>query len=139
MHHKRLHDIAKFGAGLVAGDFLGVLWISNAGILPVEFFGRTFTEGIILPALIFDAALFLILVHYGWHIGKIPAIRERSYLMLAGIIFGIVAAAHLLRIFTGVEVTIATWSMPLWLSWLGTAITAYLSYMSLRLGMRMKH
>lgn len=138
MHHKTLHEIAKFGAGLIAADFLTIVWMANAGLFPIDFLGRTFTADIVLPAMVFDAALFLILVHYGWHIGKIPALRERTYLLFAGIVFGIVAVAHLMRVFLGVDLVIMDWSVPLWLSWVGTAVTAYLSYMSLRLAMRMK-
>jgi len=139
MHHRKLHEIAKFGAGLIAGDFLGLVWMANAGILPIEFLGRTFTQDILLPALVFDAAIFFVLVHYGWHVGKIPAIRERSYLMVVGIVFGVIASAHLAHIFTGVDIAIAGWSLPIWLSWLGTIVTTYLAYMSLRLSTRMKH
>lgn len=138
MKHINLHELAKFGAGLIAADFIGLIWMANTGILPIEFMGRMFTTDMLLPAMVFDAALFFILVHYGWNIGKIPALRERAYLIIAGTVFGIVAVAHLMRIFAGAELTIGTWDVPLWLSWVGTAITAYLSYMSLRLAMRMK-
>lgn len=138
MHHKQLHELAKFGAGLVAADFLALVWMTNAGIFPVEFLGRTLTADIALPAMVFDIALFLILVHYGWNIGKIPAIRERTYLLIVGIVFGIVALAHLMRVFAGADLVIMGWPVPLWLSWVGTVVTAYLSYMSLHLAMRMK-
>ncbi|NCN52661.1 hypothetical protein GW943_02520 [Candidatus Parcubacteria bacterium] len=138
MRHKTLHEIAKFCAGLVAADFIILVWMANAGILPIEFLGRMFTVDILLPGLVFDAALFLILVHYGWNIGKIPALRERTYLFIAGIVFAIVAIAHLFRIFVGADLIIGGWDAPLWLSWLGTAVTTYLAYMSLRLALRMK-
>lgn len=138
MKHRTLHDLAKFGAGLVLGDFLALVWFATHGVFPIDFLGLTFTEEIIWPALVFDAALFLALVHYGWHVGKIPALRERTYLLVAGTVFGVVAAAHLLRVFVGVDVAIAGWAVPLWLSWVGTAVTAYLSYASLRLAFRMR-
>jgi len=138
MHKKSLHEIAKFGAGLVAGDFIGLVWMANAGILPIEFLGRMFTEEILLPALVFDAALFFILVHYGWNMGKIPAMRERTYFLIAGIVFSVVAAAHLGRVFLGTDIVVGNFSLPLWLSWVGTIVTTYLAYMSLRLAMRMK-
>lgn len=138
MHNKRLHEIAKFGAGLIAADFITLVWMANTGLFPIEFLGRMFTEDILLPALVFDAALFFILVHYGWHIGKIPALRERTYLLVSGIVFGIVALAHLYRVFAGADLVLAGWDLPLWLSWVGILVTTYLSYMSLRLALRMK-
>jgi hypothetical protein len=139
MHHRKLHELAKFCAGLIAGDFLGLVWIANSGMLPIDFLGGTFTVEMLLPSLVFDAALFLVLIHYGWNIGKIPSLRERTYLLIAGIIFGIVAAAHLVRIFSGADLVIVGWTVPLWLSWVGTAVTAYLCYMSLHIAIRMKH
>lgn len=138
MSHKTLHEVAKFGAGLVAGDFIANAWIAYMGYYPIVFMGWTFTEDIVLPALVFDAALFLILVHYGWNIGKVPALRERTYLLIAGTVFSVVAAAHLFRVFAGVDLVVMDWTMPLWLSWIGTALTAYLAYMSFRLATRMK-
>lgn len=133
-----MHEIAKFASGLVVGDFLSNAWLAYMGYYPIDFMGWTFTADMILPALVFDAALFLILVHYGWNIGKIPALRERSYLMLAGIIFTVVASAHVLRVFFNIDLVIMDWAAPLWLSWIGTAVAAYLAYMSFRLAMRMK-
>lgn len=138
MSHKTLHELAKFGSGLVAGDFIANAWIAYMGYYPIMFMGWTFTEDIVLPTLVFDAALFLVLVHYGWNIGKIPALRERTYLMVVGIVFSVVAAAHLVRVFLGSDITFHDWTVPLWLSWLGTTVTAYLAYMSFRLGLRMR-
>jgi len=40
-------------------------------------------------------------------------------LRLGGTIFGIVAVLHLLRIVTGIAVTIGTWLLPLWVNWMG--------------------
>ena len=138
MHHKKLEEFAKFGAGLIAGDFLAIVWIANANLLPIDFFGRAITMDVLAPALMFDTALFFILIHYGWNIGKIPALRERSYFLIATVIFAIVAGIHLARIFMGGEIIIAGWAAPIWLSWVGIAVTLYLAYMSFRLGFRMK-
>lgn len=138
MSHKTLHELAKFGSGLVAGDFIANAWIAYMGYYPIEFMGWTFTSDIVLPTLIFDAALFIILVHYGWNIGKIPALRERSYLLIVGTVFAIVAAAHLMRVFFQADLVIMDWMVPHWISWVGTVVIAYLSYMSFRLAVRMK-
>ncbi len=102
------------------------------------FMGVAIDNTTVAPWLVFDAALVLILVHYGWHMGKTPLLRERSYLMIAGGIFGVIAVAHLIRVFTGVDIEIMGWFVPLWISWIGTAAAAYLSYMSFRLALRMK-
>ena len=138
MNHHTLREIAKFASGLVVGDFLSMVWLSMNDAFPVSFMGIKLTSDILLPSLIFDAALFIILVHYGWRLGKTPVLKERTFLMVAGIIFGVIAAAHFLRIFFGADVDILGWSVPLWLSWIGTTITAYLSYMSLHLALRMR-
>jgi hypothetical protein len=138
MHHKTMHEIAKFASGLVVGDFLSNAWLAYMGYYPINFMGWTFTADMILPALVFDAALFLILVHYGWNIGKIPGFRERTYLMVVGIVFTIVAAAHFIRAFFSADLIIMDWAAPLWLSWVATVVIAYLAYMSFRLAMRMK-
>jgi hypothetical protein len=96
------------------------------------------TSDMLLPSLIFDIALFLILVHYAWHVGKIPAMRERSYVFFVGCLFTLVAVIHLWRVFTGADLMIGEWDTPVWLSWFGVAVTAYLAYMSFHLAARMK-
>jgi len=138
MKHQNLRDLAKFGAGLILGDFLCGWWIYASHLLPINFIGVRVTSATIAPWMIFDASLFIILIHYGWHIGRTPAFSSRTYLTVAGIVFGIVALAHLLRLFTGAEVNIAGWIVPLWLSWIGTVLAAYLSYMSFRLAISSK-
>jgi hypothetical protein len=47
-------------------------------------------------------------------------------LRFAGIIFGIVAVFHLLRIIFEPSVDIAGWSLPIWVNWLGFFATAFL-------------
>lgn len=138
MKNSSLHEIAKFGAGLIAADFLWFLWFSQQHIHSANFFGMTVTTDMLLPGLIFDIALFIVLVHYGWHIGKIPAMRERSYIFIAGVIFTLVAVAHLWRIFAGADLMLGNWDVPVWLSWFGVAVTAYLAYMSFHLAARIK-
>ncbi len=131
MKHRVLRDSAKFLAGLVLGDFLSLWWMAAQGLLPIHFLGVTLTSQVIAPGLLFDAALILILIHYGWNVGKIPAFRERTYLTIAGVIFALVTLLHLARLFTGaVILDIFGWDVPLWLSWFGVVIAAYLSYMS---------
>jgi hypothetical protein len=130
MSHRTLREIAKFGAGLVAADLLTFLWLWSSNMFPLQTWGVTWTSDILLPATMFDVALLIILVHYGWHLGKIPRPKERSYLFVIGVILTVIAVAHLLRVFTGSSVVVVGWSVPLWLSWVGTAVAAYLAYAS---------
>ncbi len=138
MRNHPLHEIAKLAAGLVAADFLWMLWFSQQKMQSAQFFGMTMTPEMVLPTLIFDVALFIILVHYAWHVGKIPQMRERGYIIVAGSIFTVIAVAHLWRIFTGAELVIEDWAMPLWLSWFGVAVTSYLAYASFHFATRLE-
>lgn len=138
MHHRNLRELAKFASGLVAADLISIIWFTYHGLLPISAFGATFTETMVWPAIAFDAALLGFLLHFAWRLGEIPALRERTYLLLVGIVFGIVALAHFARIFTGTDLIIMGWDVPHWLSWTASIVTAYLSYMSLHLAMRLK-
>jgi hypothetical protein len=138
MKHKNLHDLAKFGAGLILGDFLCGWWVSAYHLLPLSFLGVTISPDMVPAWMAFDAVLFIILVHYGWHIGKTPALRSRTYLLTVGTILGAVSLAHLIRLFTSANVVIVGWTVPMWLSWIGVAVAAYLSYMSFRLAISSK-
>lgn len=134
-----VHEAAKFCAGLVAADFLTGIWASQQpGILPISFMGITITQEMILPWLVVDIFLFIMLVHYAWHIGKIPRMKERMYLIVAGSVFTVIALAHLTRIFTQTDIVIADWTVPTMLSWLGVAVTTYLAYASFHLATRMR-
>lgn len=131
-------DVAKFGAGVIFADFVSAVWAVNAGVLPIEFLGYTITADVIVPTLIFDAAVFIILVHYGWHIGKMPTLRERNYLLFAGGIFSIVAVVHLANVFASADITVLGWTLPVWLSWLGITLATYLAFMSFHLARKTK-
>lgn len=131
-------DLAKFGAGIIFADFVGAVWIAHLGVLPMEFLGYTVTADVIVPTLIFDAAVFFILVHYGWHVGKLPTLRERSYLIFAGLAFSIIATVHLANVFLSADISIFGWTLPVWLSWLGITLATYLAFMSFHLARKMK-
>ncbi len=138
MKNASLHEIAKFASGIVAADFLWLLWFSQQHLKSINFFGMSVTSEMLLPNLIFDIALFIILVHYAWHVGKIPAMRERTYVFIAGCIFSFVAIIHIWRIFSGADLVIGEWDAPIWLSWFGVTVTTYLAYMSFHLAARIK-
>jgi hypothetical protein len=58
---------------------------------------------------------------------------QKTFVLLAGIIFAIVAVCHLLRIFMGWPIVIDTWTVPMWLSWIALVIASGLSYFGLSL------
>ena len=61
---------------------------------------------------------------------------QRTFSILAGALFALVALLHALRIVMGWPVVIGAWSAPMWLSWLGLVVTGGLSYFGLRLATR---
>lgn len=133
MKHHALRDLAKFTSGLVVGDFICWLWLATHQGLPAQFLGITFNSDMVLPGMVVDLALFIVLVHYGWNVGKAPLLENKTFFVIAGTIFGLVALAHLLRIFFNGDVVILGWYVPVWLSWIATAAAGYLSYMSFHL------
>jgi hypothetical protein len=56
------------------------------------------------------------------------------YARLAGIIFGIVALAHVARLVYAVPVTIGATAIPMQVSWFGIAVTGTLCVLGLRAG-----
>lgn len=132
-HINVLRELSKFAAGLVAADFLVGIWLYSSNLLPINFFGWTVTPEIAMPWMFFDAILLIILIHYGWHATiPSPSIHQRTLLYTIGSILSIVAVLHLLRLVFGIEVNIAGWQAPMWLSWIGTVVAGYLGYASIR-------
>jgi hypothetical protein len=58
---------------------------------------------------------------------------QKTFTLLAGVIFGIVALLHLLRIYMGWPIVIADWTVPMWVSWIGLVVAGGLSYFGLSL------
>jgi len=138
MHHA-LREIAKIGVGLVLADLVSVFWFSSAGFFPLTILGVTWTASAVWPIVIFDVALILLLAHYGWNM-KLPikSPSEQKLLMLAGVIFLVIAVLHLIRIAFGWSLILGDVAIPLWLSWLGFIIPGYLSYSSFHFALRTK-
>ncbi|MFQ5452575.1 MAG: hypothetical protein ACE5D6_00105 [Candidatus Zixiibacteriota bacterium] len=44
---------------------------------------------------------------------------SKKYLMISGIVFGLVALSHLLRTVFWLEIHVGTWMVPFWVSWIG--------------------
>lgn len=57
---------------------------------------------------------------------------QKTFSLVAGIIFLAVAAMHLSRILMGWEAAIAGWQIPLWVSWAGVGVAGYLGYQGVR-------
>jgi len=62
--------------------------------------------------------------------------KEKTFFLVAGIIFMLVALLHLLRLYMGWSITINNWAVPMWLSWAGLAVAGTLSYVGLRFATR---
>jgi threonine/homoserine/homoserine lactone efflux protein len=58
---------------------------------------------------------------------------QRTFLLVAGVVFGLVALAHVLRIVFGWSLTIQDFSVPMWASWIAIIVAGYLAYEGFRL------
>jgi hypothetical protein len=61
---------------------------------------------------------------------------QRTFSLVAGLIFLVVALMHLLRLALGWHVALAGWTLPMWVSWVGFLIAGYLAYTGLSLSRR---
>lgn len=61
---------------------------------------------------------------------------QRTFSLVAGLIFLVVALMHLLRLALGWHVVLGGWTLPMWVSWVGFLIAGYLAYTGLRLASR---
>jgi hypothetical protein len=59
--------------------------------------------------------------------------NRKTFSMLAGAIFTLVALFHLIRIFKGWPIIIGDWSVPISLSWVGLAVAGGLAVLAFRL------
>jgi hypothetical protein len=61
---------------------------------------------------------------------------QKTFVLLTGVIFALVALLHLLRIYMGWPAVIGGWTVPMWLSWLGLVVAGGLAYFGISLGTR---
>ena len=61
---------------------------------------------------------------------------QKTFTILAGVIFAVVALLHVLRILMSWPAAIGGWAVPMWLSWVGVVVAGGLSYFGLTLAMR---
>ena len=59
--------------------------------------------------------------------------NQKTFLTVAGVVFGVVAIAHALRFLSAWPVSVGSFSLPVWASGLGALFAAYLSYQAFRL------
>jgi uncharacterized membrane protein len=58
---------------------------------------------------------------------------QRTYSLVTAVLFLLIALLHSLRLFRAWQVTIEGAVVPLWVSWIGLVIAAYLAYQGFRL------
>ena len=64
------------------------------------------------------------------------AMDQKTFLLVAGLIFGVVALFHLLRIFAEWTLMVGNWSVPKWVSWVAVIVAGGLALIGLRLSQR---
>lgn len=137
--HKTLQELSKVGIGLVVGDLLALWYLYANNITTATFLGVSVTSLPVLPIVLFDLALIALLAHYAWRIDfPVKSPTMKVLLILVGVVFGLVAIAHFLRIVLTASVSVGSVIVPLWVSWIGVIVTAYLSYSSFHFALRKK-
>ena len=59
--------------------------------------------------------------------------NSKAYFVVSGVIFGLVAVAHLVRVVYQMLVQIGGWFFPQWLSWAGVVVAGALCAWAFRL------
>ncbi len=63
-------------------------------------------------------------------------VDQRTFSVVAGVIFAAVALLHLVRIYMGWPIMIGGWSVPMWVSWIGLIVAGGLAIFGLTLAAR---
>jgi hypothetical protein len=58
---------------------------------------------------------------------------QKTFFIVAGIIFAVVALFHLVRIYMDWPIMIGDWSIPMWASWIALVVAGVLAFLGLRL------
>jgi hypothetical protein len=64
------------------------------------------------------------------------AMSQKTFSLVAGLIFLVVALGHLSRLAFRWTVVLGGWTLPMWVSWLGLLVAGYLAYEGLSLSRR---
>lgn len=59
--------------------------------------------------------------------------KDRAYLIVSGVVFGLVTLGHLMRVTYQIPVQIGVWSMPLWPSMIAVVLAFALFVWAFRL------
>jgi len=59
--------------------------------------------------------------------------RQKTYLLLSAVIFSVVSIFHLLRLFLKWNAVIDRWTVPLWMSVIGSVVAGLLAYSGFKL------
>jgi hypothetical protein len=71
-------------------------------------------------------------VDYCWQCMEV-GMSQKTFSMVAGVLFLVIALAHVLRIAFGASVVVQSTSIPMWASVVAVVVTGYLAYEGLRL------
>ena len=58
---------------------------------------------------------------------------QRTFLLIASVVFGLIALGHVLRIVFNLSFVVQDISVPMWASWIAIVVMGYLAYEGLRL------
>ena len=58
---------------------------------------------------------------------------QKTFSLVAGLIFFVVAVLHILRLVIGWHAVLAGWTIPMWVSWIALPIAGFLAFEGLRL------
>jgi len=58
---------------------------------------------------------------------------QRTFFLVTAMLFLLIALLHAVRLLRGWQITIEGAVVPLWVSWIGLAITGYLAWQGFRL------
>ena len=58
---------------------------------------------------------------------------QRTFSLIGGVVFGLIALGHVLRIVLGWSFMVQDLAVPMWVSWIAIVVTGYLGYEGWRL------
>ena len=58
---------------------------------------------------------------------------QKAFSLIAGVVFGLIALGHVLRIVFGISFVVQDFAVPMWASGIAVVITGYLAYEGFRL------
>jgi len=63
----------------------------------------------------------------------IRAMDQKTFSLVAGLIFAVVALFHLVRVFEEWTLIVGDWSVPKWVSWVALVVAGALALIGLRI------